>query len=112
MIAGERPAEMTSKRRKRRIHGKMRAATVAKSIQIPDAEYGSESLAGLADLIPPANDRRSFSTLELSEEQVEAIKNTKMDPRHDHLNALLEDDFGHRRVAQKGSIPPNVDLEI
>jgi hypothetical protein len=44
--------------------------------------------------------------------RAEAIKNAKMDPRHDHLSALLEDDFGRRLLAQKGSIPPDVYLEI
>lgn len=75
-------------------------------------EYGAESPALLEDLIPPANDSRNFSKLELPAEQAEAIKNAKMDPRHDHLSALLEDDFGRRLLAQKGSIPPDVDLEI
>lgn len=70
----------------------MRAATVAMSNRMVDAEYGPESLAVLEELISPDTGRRSFSTLELSEEQVEAIKNAKMDLRHDHLNALLEDD--------------------
>lgn len=34
--------------------------------------------------------RRSFATIELEEEKVQAIAKAKMDPRHDHLNALLE----------------------
>jgi hypothetical protein len=67
IIAGERPAEMTSKRRMRRIRGKMRVATVAKSVRIAKAEYGPESLA---------------------------------------------DDFGRRLLQQKGSIPPDTDLEF
>jgi ubiquinone biosynthesis protein UbiJ len=92
---------MTSKRRMRRIRGKMRAATVAGGTR-----------RGLQQAIEPANDRRSFSTNELSEEQAEAIKNAKMDARHDHLNVLLEDDFGRRLLAQKGSIPPDVVLEF
>jgi hypothetical protein len=36
--------------------------------------------------------RRSFATLDLPEEKVEAIARTRMDKRHDHLNALLEDE--------------------
>lgn len=90
-------------------------ALAREGLQLPyeaPAQYGPKSPAALEDLILPTNDRRSFSTLELSEEQVEAIKNTKMDPRHGHLNALLEDDFGRRLLARKGSIPPDVDLEI
>lgn len=79
-------------------------ALALEGLQAPyegDTEYGAESPTLLEDLTPPANDRRSFSTLELSEEQAEAIKNAKMDPRHDHLNALLEEDFGRRLLAQK-----------
>lgn len=90
----------------------MRTATVAKSNRTAEAEYRPESPALLKDRIPPANRRRSFSSLELSEEQVDAIKNTKMEPRHDHLNALLEDDFGRHLLEQKGAIPPDADLEF
>ncbi len=34
--------------------------------------------------------RHSFATADLSAETVAAISGTKMDPRHDHLNALLD----------------------
>ena len=34
--------------------------------------------------------RRRFLTAELSDEDVEEIASSRMDPRHDHLNALLE----------------------
>ena len=34
--------------------------------------------------------RRSFATLELPEEKVEAIRNSRMDPRHAHLDKLLD----------------------
>jgi hypothetical protein len=34
--------------------------------------------------------RRSFATTELSEEQVEAIRRSHMDPRHAHLGKLLD----------------------
>ena len=33
--------------------------------------------------------RHSFATAELSEDRIKAISESKMDPRHDHLNALL-----------------------
>jgi hypothetical protein len=33
--------------------------------------------------------RRSFATVDLAENKVRAIAAAKMDPRHDHLNALL-----------------------
>jgi hypothetical protein len=33
---------------------------------------------------------RSFATVDLPEEKVRAIAATKMDKRHEHLNALLE----------------------
>jgi hypothetical protein len=34
--------------------------------------------------------RRRFQTAELSDEEAERISSSRMDPRHDHLNALLE----------------------
>jgi hypothetical protein len=34
--------------------------------------------------------RRSFATAELSEEKAEAIRASRMDPRHAHLDALLD----------------------
>jgi hypothetical protein len=33
---------------------------------------------------------RSFATAELSDEQIHAIVNSRMDSRHDHLDALLD----------------------
>jgi hypothetical protein len=35
--------------------------------------------------------RRSFATADLPEEKVRAIGASRMDPRHSHLDALLED---------------------
>lgn len=35
--------------------------------------------------------RRSFATAELTTEQVKAIASARMDPRHDHLDALLDE---------------------
>ena len=34
--------------------------------------------------------RRRFRTAELSDEEVEQIASARMDPRHDHLNRLLD----------------------
>jgi hypothetical protein len=34
--------------------------------------------------------RQRFRTAELSEEEVEQIASARMDPRHDHLNSLLD----------------------
>ena len=34
--------------------------------------------------------RRRFQTAELSDEDVDQITSARMDPRHDHLNALME----------------------
>ena len=34
--------------------------------------------------------RRRFQTSELSDEEVELIASSRMDPRHDHLNELLD----------------------
>jgi len=36
--------------------------------------------------------RKSFRTAELSDEEFELIASARMDPRHDHLNKLLEPD--------------------
>ena len=35
--------------------------------------------------------RRRFLTSELSDAEVEQIASARMDPRHDHLNALLDE---------------------
>jgi hypothetical protein len=35
--------------------------------------------------------RRVFRTADLSQEEAEAIFSSRMDPRHDHLNKLLDD---------------------
>jgi hypothetical protein len=34
--------------------------------------------------------RRSFAVRELSDEKREAVAASRMDPRHEHLNALLD----------------------
>jgi PHD/YefM family antitoxin component YafN of YafNO toxin-antitoxin module len=36
--------------------------------------------------------RRSFATADLSDEQMRLIMESRMDPRHDHLNALLDEE--------------------
>ena len=36
--------------------------------------------------------RQSFATEELDDATVEAVSRSRMDPRHDHLNALLDDE--------------------
>ena len=36
-------------------------------------------------------DREVFSTADAPEEVVEAVRNAKMDPRHNHLDELLKD---------------------
>jgi PHD/YefM family antitoxin component YafN of YafNO toxin-antitoxin module len=35
--------------------------------------------------------RRSFATVELSEEKAKAISSSRMDERHNHLDALLDE---------------------
>lgn len=74
---------MTSKRRRRRLHGKLNAAR-------PDVGYGPEALAVLAPLIERDNRRRPFTTAEMDPEHVELIARSRMDARHDHLNKLLD----------------------
>ena len=34
--------------------------------------------------------RRSFATVDLAEDKVRAVAAARMDPRHDHLNAMLD----------------------
>ena len=36
-------------------------------------------------------DRQVFATIDTPEEVIEAVKNSKMDPRHNHLDGLLKD---------------------
>jgi hypothetical protein len=48
------------------------------------ADCNYEELLKLNDI------RRSFATEKLSDEEVEAITSQRMDPRHNHLNALLD----------------------
>ena len=35
--------------------------------------------------------RRTFATADLPEDKANAVSAARMDPRHDHLNALLDD---------------------
>lgn len=39
---------------------------------------------------PKRRDRVAFKTEDLSPEQIQAITQSQMDPRHDHLNMMLE----------------------
>ena len=43
--------------------------------------------------------RRRFLTAELSDAEAEAIASSRMDPRHDHLNRLLDPDNSGDRMA-------------
>jgi hypothetical protein len=42
------------------------------------------------ELLKLKNNRRSFATTDLSDEEIKAITSSRMDPRHDHLNELLD----------------------
>lgn len=42
------------------------------------------------ELLKLKNNRQSFATADLSDEEVRAITASRMDPRHDHLNELLD----------------------
>ncbi len=37
------------------------------------------------------HNRQVFATADAPEGIIEAVKNSKMDPRHNHLNTLLDD---------------------
>jgi len=39
--------------------------------------------------MPPTRHRRVFKTEDLTAEELKAIANSEMDPRHDHLNDEL-----------------------
>lgn len=86
-----------SKRRRRRLRGKpddFGRRLLAQKGSIPedvDLGYGEDALAVLAPLIERAKLRRPFTTAELSPEQVALIEQMQMDPRHDHLNKILDD---------------------
>jgi hypothetical protein len=42
------------------------------------------------ELRRPKGMRRSFATEDLSDEEFEALASSRMDPRHDHLNKILD----------------------
>ena len=42
------------------------------------------------ELLRLKDNRRNFATADLSDEEVKAITSSRMDPRHDHLNELLD----------------------
>jgi hypothetical protein len=44
------------------------------------------------DFLRFKNYRRSFDTRELSHEKIAAIAGSRVDPRHDHLNALMDEE--------------------
>jgi hypothetical protein len=42
------------------------------------------------ELLRSKDNRRSFATADLPDEEVKAITSSRMDPRRDHLNKLLD----------------------
>ena len=44
------------------------------------------------DFLRFKNSRRSFDTRDLPQEKIAAIMASRVDPRHDHLNALMDDE--------------------
>jgi hypothetical protein len=48
------------------------------------ADHEYKDWLGLKD------NRRSFATIDLSDREVKAITSSRMDPRHDYLNELLD----------------------
>jgi uncharacterized protein (DUF2384 family) len=61
------------------------------------AVSSNETLAGYfvapqeyEELLKLRSMRRRFRTAELSDEEAERIASARMDPRHDHLNGLLD----------------------
>jgi hypothetical protein len=67
---------------------RMRRGAVAVSSQ----EIARHLAAGheYKDSLDLKNNRRSFATIDLSDEEAEAITSSHMDSRHDHLNKLLD----------------------
>ena len=45
---------------------------------------------GIQTHLPSLSQRSSFATVDLSDEKVRAIAESRMDPRHAHLEALLD----------------------
>lgn len=52
------------------------------------------NLTDYRDFTGFGDNRRSFATAELPEEGVEAISTSRMDPRHAHLDKLLDPNIG------------------
>ncbi len=50
----------------------------------------AEVFANMTPASKPPERRRSFATAELSHDKIKAIAGARMDPRHAHLNALLD----------------------
>jgi hypothetical protein len=61
---------------------------VKSSLKNATSDGGSPTKDGPS---PSAARRRSFATADLPEEEVKAIAASRMDPRHAHLDRLLED---------------------
>jgi len=69
------------------MHTQREAITVSSHGQIAADLVGNHEHR---DLLRSKDNRRTFATIDLSEEEVTAITSSRMNPRHEHLNELLD----------------------
>ena len=63
------------------------------------------------ELLRLKDNRRSFATANLSDEEVKEITSSRMDPRHDHLNKLLDPNYRQHAVLcpKSPAAPPDAE---
>jgi hypothetical protein len=80
-------AEFTRNFGRYKLQAQREAVAVSSHGQIAGYFVGAHEYEELLKL---KNARQSFATEDLSDEEVKAITSSRMDPRHDHLNKLLD----------------------
>lgn len=80
-------AEFTKNFGRYKLQAQREAVAVSSHGQIAGYFIGAHEYEELLKL---KNQRRSIATVDLPEDKIRAIEATRMDPRHDHLNSLLE----------------------
>jgi PHD/YefM family antitoxin component YafN of YafNO toxin-antitoxin module len=80
-------AEFTRNFGRYKLQAQREAVAVSSHGQIAGYFVGAHEYEELLKL---KNARQSFATEDLSDEEVKAITSSRMDPRHDHLNELLD----------------------
>jgi PHD/YefM family antitoxin component YafN of YafNO toxin-antitoxin module len=80
-------SEFTKNFGRYKIRAQREAVAVSSHGQIAGYFVGAHEYEELLKL---KENRQSFATTDLSGEEVKAITSSRMDPRHDHLNELLD----------------------